>query len=184
MKDVLSLPDSQPGMDIVFGCAETESGQIYSQAADGILGMGNNRNALHMQLAASGQVARQFSLCFGFPSGGGLLLGEVLLPPNVAARMAYTPLVQRNMQHYYNVDLQGISLNGSAVAIDPVGALGLARVSPGCMGCIAGECAGEFHGCMYASRPPCTKITTQSPPPPPTLVPRAGSFFLWLWHSA
>ncbi len=33
-------------------------------------------HAFAVQLAASGQVDHMFSLCFGFPSGGGMMLGE------------------------------------------------------------------------------------------------------------
>jgi hypothetical protein len=35
---------------IVFGCEQSETGEIYRQVADGILGLGNNNNALQSQV--------------------------------------------------------------------------------------------------------------------------------------
>ena len=74
--------------------------------------------ALHTpQLAASGVVDRMFSLCFGFPSGGALLLGDAPLPPRV--QLAYTPLLA-SKSSYYVVKLDAISIGGRELNIEPV----------------------------------------------------------------
>jgi len=115
--DKFALPDGQPPLDITFGCATRETGEIYRQAADGILGLGNNVNALHSQLAATGAVGRMFSLCFGFPAGGTMLLGDVPLPSSV--KLAYTPL-QRSSTPYYVVKMESISVGGQDLNIEQV----------------------------------------------------------------
>lgn len=48
--DKFSFPDGGIPIDVTFGCETRETGEIYKQAADGILGMGNNVNALHSQV--------------------------------------------------------------------------------------------------------------------------------------
>lgn len=52
--DKLAFPDGGPPMDVTFGCAVKESGEIFRQAADGIMGLGNNANALHSQVGSGG----------------------------------------------------------------------------------------------------------------------------------
>jgi hypothetical protein len=39
-----------PPVRVVFGCEKSESGEIYRQVADGIMGLGNNDNALTSQV--------------------------------------------------------------------------------------------------------------------------------------
>jgi hypothetical protein len=73
---------------------------------------GNNNNALHSQLAATGVIDATFSLCFGYPSGGGMFLGAV--PEHYNLSMSYTSLLTNLPWHYYNVKV------GAA----PSGALG------------------------------------------------------------
>jgi hypothetical protein len=60
--DKFGLPDGGPPVDVTFGCEMRETGEIYRQAADGILGMGNNANALHSQVCGRGG---------GWPGGQG-----------------------------------------------------------------------------------------------------------------
>lgn len=62
--------------------------------------------------------ARVFSLCFGFPSGGTLLLGDVALPPGL--RLAYTPLL-RSSTPYYAVTMASIDLGGTPLPVQQVG---------------------------------------------------------------
>lgn len=69
------------------------------------------------QLASTGLVNHVFSLCFGFPSGGTMLLGDVPLPPGM--QPAYTPLL-RSSTPYYVVQLDSISVGGSTLSIEPV----------------------------------------------------------------
>lgn len=72
------------------------------------------------QLAASGAIDRVFSLCFGFPSGGALLLGDVAPPSGVT--LSYTPLLP-SATPYYVVRLEAISIGGEPLRIEPVGTL-------------------------------------------------------------
>lgn len=48
--DMFAFPDSDGAVRVVFGCEDDETGEIFKQAADGILGLGNNRNALPAQV--------------------------------------------------------------------------------------------------------------------------------------
>lgn len=41
---------SSGGLDVVFGCENAETGEIYKQRADGVLGLGNSDNALPRQV--------------------------------------------------------------------------------------------------------------------------------------
>jgi Xylanase inhibitor N-terminal len=54
---------------LVFGCQTGESGAIYSQAADGIVGLAAAPLALPSQLHAQGVVEPEFTLCYGLDSG-------------------------------------------------------------------------------------------------------------------
>ncbi|KAJ8772563.1 hypothetical protein K2173_027740 [Erythroxylum novogranatense] len=64
---------------IVFGCAEQETGEIYSQRADGIMGLRADRLSIVDQLVDQGVISNSFSLCFG-SSGGVMILGSVSPP--------------------------------------------------------------------------------------------------------
>lgn len=116
VQDMYSFPDNGTAVPVSFGCSNLETGEIYKQAADGLLGMGHNVNAFHNQLAASGVIDPVFSLCFGFPSGGGMFLGDVDLPPEIDLR--YTPLVDTGY-HYYNLRLDGIQIAGQPIDVNP-----------------------------------------------------------------
>ena len=67
------------------------------------------------QLAASGAVAPVFSLCFGFPSGGALLLGDA--PPPQSVKLSFTPLVPSKTP-YYAVTLEALELAGAPLRVD------------------------------------------------------------------
>ena len=54
MEDTLLFPDAGGPVALIFGCESNESGEIYRQVADGILGMGNNNNAFHSQVGGGG----------------------------------------------------------------------------------------------------------------------------------
>ncbi|KIZ07939.1 hypothetical protein MNEG_0012 [Monoraphidium neglectum] len=115
--DRFHFPDGSTPVEVTFGCGMRETGEIYRQAADGILGMGNNANALHSQLARAGITSRVFSLCFGFPAGGTLLLGDVGLPPSVGP-LSFTPLLA-SPTPYYVVRLEQLSIGGASLNLEP-----------------------------------------------------------------
>uniref|UniRef100_A0A7I4ELK1 Peptidase A1 domain-containing protein n=1 Tax=Physcomitrium patens TaxID=3218 RepID=A0A7I4ELK1_PHYPA len=62
---------------LIFGCETTESGNLYSQLADGIMGLARGSFAI---LNAQGAIASAFSLCYGGmdEEGGTVILGAIL----------------------------------------------------------------------------------------------------------
>ncbi len=48
----LGPPAAPPPVRVVFGCESVERGEIYNQEADGLMGLGNNNNALQSQVRA------------------------------------------------------------------------------------------------------------------------------------
>ena len=50
IEDRFAFPDADGPVKLVFGCESDESGEIFRQMADGILGMGNNQNAFQSQV--------------------------------------------------------------------------------------------------------------------------------------
>jgi len=52
IEDRLAFPDTQGPVKLVFGCEDDETGEIFRQMADGIMGMGNNNNAFQSQVTA------------------------------------------------------------------------------------------------------------------------------------
>ncbi len=55
IEDAFGFPDGLPPVRLVFGCENGETGEIYRQMADGIMGMGNNHNAFQSQVSGMGQ---------------------------------------------------------------------------------------------------------------------------------
>ena len=61
------------GNRVRFGCETYETGEIFEQSVDGLLGLGNSEENIVRQLGL-----KQFSLCFGLVEGDGLMvLGEL-----------------------------------------------------------------------------------------------------------
>ncbi|KAG1666106.1 hypothetical protein FOA52_010896 [Chlamydomonas sp. UWO 241] len=114
-EDAFDFPDANGPVRVVFGCESDETGEIFRQAADGILGMGNNKNALHAQLVAQNVTADTFGLCFGFPQGGNMLLGDA--PVANLDKMKFTPLKPGYQMHYFTVDLDGITVAGKTIRV-------------------------------------------------------------------
>lgn len=53
-------------VEVVFGCENMETGEIYKQRVDGVLGMGNNVNSLPRQVGVSlvtGCCVREACVC-------------------------------------------------------------------------------------------------------------------------
>jgi hypothetical protein len=53
VEDTFGFPDKQSPVRMVFGCENGETGEIYRQMADGIMGMGNNNNAFQSQVGSA-----------------------------------------------------------------------------------------------------------------------------------
>ena len=86
VSDVLDL-GALGAARVQIGCEERETGEIYNQDADGIMGLGRSAAAMQSQLAKSDdvQVAEVFALCYaGFDGGGQLVLGDVAPPEGSA----------------------------------------------------------------------------------------------------
>jgi hypothetical protein len=54
---------------VVFGCQRKETGEIYRQDADGILGLSAAPLSLPSQLSGTGAVDAEFTVCFGADGG-------------------------------------------------------------------------------------------------------------------
>ncbi|RMZ55410.1 hypothetical protein APUTEX25_003534 [Auxenochlorella protothecoides] len=96
VQDVMHLHDGSPPVPITFGCETRETGEIYWQTADGLLGMGRSPASVLNQLVAADQVANTFSLCLGSVRGdGALILGDAGIPAGVdmqGVRLTLHPL--------------------------------------------------------------------------------------------
>lgn len=69
----------------VFGCETTETGDLYSQHADGIMGLGRGDLSIVDQLVEKGVISDSFSLCYGGMDvgGGAMILGSVSAPSDM-----------------------------------------------------------------------------------------------------
>lgn len=72
----------------VFGCENDETGDIYSQRADGIMGLGRGDLSIMDQLVDQKVISDSFSLCYGGMDvgGGAMILGGISAP----AEMLFT----------------------------------------------------------------------------------------------
>lgn len=69
----------------VFGCENSETGDLYSQHADGIMGLGRGELSIVDQLVDKGVISDSFSLCYGGMGigGGAMILGSVSPPSDM-----------------------------------------------------------------------------------------------------
>ncbi|KAL8540778.1 hypothetical protein ACS0TY_002121 [Phlomoides rotata] len=100
----------------VFGCENMETGDLYSQHADGIMGLGRGDLSIVDQLVEKGVISDSFSLCYGGMDmgGGAMVLGGI----SPVADMAFTrsdPV----RSPYYNIELNEIHVAGKKLAINP-----------------------------------------------------------------
>ncbi|PNW88370.1 hypothetical protein CHLRE_01g026500v5 [Chlamydomonas reinhardtii] len=107
-EDMLAVGDGGPAANFVFGCAQSESGLLYSQIADGVFGMGRTPASLYGQLVQQGVIDDAFSMCFGAPREGVLLLGNVALPADAPAPVV-TPVVGNTNK--FNIQIEGLNFN-------------------------------------------------------------------------
>ncbi|KAG2444641.1 hypothetical protein HXX76_001385 [Chlamydomonas incerta] len=108
-EDLLAVGDGGPAAKLVFGCAQSETGLLRDQSADGIFGMGRSPVSLHGQLVGQGIIDDVFSMCLGAPKEGVLLLGNVALPADAPAPVV-TPVVGGTNR--YNLQIEGLTFNG------------------------------------------------------------------------
>ncbi|XWS21263.1 hypothetical protein CRYUN_Cryun30bG0040700 [Craigia yunnanensis] len=98
----------------VFGCENMETGDLYSQRADGIMGLGRGRLSIVDQLVDKGVIGDSFSLCYGGMDvgGGAMVLGNI------------TPLPDMVFSHsdpfrspYYNIELKEMHVAGKQLKL-------------------------------------------------------------------
>ncbi|CAI5488422.1 unnamed protein product, partial [Closterium sp. Naga37s-1] len=120
VSDVVTFGNAStlPPARILFGCELAETGDIYTQKADGIMGMGRGELGIVSQLSVgAGKVMdEQFSLCYGGSEGGGgaMIMGAIQPP----AGMKFTPMDMRSGGTYYNVILNAITVAGKPLPLD------------------------------------------------------------------
>lgn len=67
----------------VFGCETVETGDLYSQRADGIMGLGRGDLSIVDQLVDKKVISNSFSLCYGgMDIGGGAMVLGGISPPS------------------------------------------------------------------------------------------------------
>lgn len=69
----------------VFGCENVETGDLFSQHADGIMGLGRGQLSIMDQLVDKSMISDSFSLCYGGMDvgGGAMVLGGISPPPGM-----------------------------------------------------------------------------------------------------
>lgn len=79
-----SLSNLEP-QRAVFGCENEETGDLFSQRADGIMGLGRGDLSIMDQLVDKGVVSDSFSLCYGGMDvgGGAMVLGGISPPTDM-----------------------------------------------------------------------------------------------------
>lgn len=91
----------------VFGCENMETGDLYSQHADGIMGLGRGDLSIVDQLVEKGEISDSFSLCYGgMDVGGGAMILGGLSPPSEMVFTHSDPdrrcVVKNFLYHRYN----------------------------------------------------------------------------------
>ncbi|GLT58869.1 hypothetical protein SLA2020_317300 [Shorea laevis] len=98
----------------VFGCENMETGDLYSQRADGIMGLGRGRLSIIDQLVEKGVINDTFSLCYGgmHVGGGAMVLGRISPPPDMVFSHS-----DPYRSPYYNIDLKEIHVAGKPLKL-------------------------------------------------------------------
>ena len=87
----------------VFGCENEETGDLYSQRADGIMGLGSGDLSIVDQLVEKGVINDSFSLCYGGMDigGGAMVLGGISPPSEMI--FSYSDPVRRCVLKPFNL---------------------------------------------------------------------------------
>uniref|UniRef100_A0A2N9FF27 Peptidase A1 domain-containing protein n=1 Tax=Fagus sylvatica TaxID=28930 RepID=A0A2N9FF27_FAGSY len=118
-EDILSfgsLSDLKP-QRAIFGCENQETGDLYSQRADGIMGLGRGVYSIVDQLVDKGVISDSFSLCYGGMDigGGAMVLGGISPPIDMV--FSHSDPVR---SPYYNIDLKEMRVAGKALSLNPI----------------------------------------------------------------
>ncbi|TYG69432.1 hypothetical protein ES288_D05G229900v1 [Gossypium darwinii] len=98
----------------VFGCENVETGDLYNQRADGIMGLGRGRLSIMDQLVDKGVIGDSFSLCYGGMDvdGGAMVLGKIAPPPDMVFSHS-DPF----RSPYYNIEMKEIHVAGKRLEL-------------------------------------------------------------------
>ncbi|MED6162298.1 hypothetical protein PIB30_069068 [Stylosanthes scabra] len=100
----------------IFGCETVETGDLYSQHADGIMGLGRGDLSIMDQLVDKNVISDSFSLCYGgMDVGGGAMVLGGISPPSGMVFANSDPV----RSPYYNIDLKEIHVAGKRLSLDP-----------------------------------------------------------------
>ncbi|KAG9138330.1 hypothetical protein Leryth_001517 [Lithospermum erythrorhizon] len=100
----------------VFGCENMETGDLYSQHADGIMGLGRGDLSIVDQLVDKKVINDSFSLCYGgMDVGGGAMILGGLSPP---ADMVFAKS-DPGRSPYYNIELKELHVAGKMLSLSP-----------------------------------------------------------------
>ncbi|XP_054825270.1 aspartic proteinase 36-like [Prosopis cineraria] len=105
----------------VFGCENLETGDLYSQHADGIMGLGRGDLSIVDQLVERSAISDSFSLCYGGMDfgGGAMVLGGISPPLDMV--FAYSDPCAGSWDGnspYYNVNLKEIHVAGKQLSLN------------------------------------------------------------------
>lgn len=100
----------------LFGCENAETGDLYSQHADGIMGLGRGDLSIVDQLVDDHVISDSFSMCYGGMDvgGGAMVLGEVSAPSDMVFSKS-----DPDRSPYYNIELKEINVAGKPLHVDP-----------------------------------------------------------------
>lgn len=100
----------------VFGCENSETGDLFNQHADGIMGLGRGPLSIMDQLVEKGVIGDSFSLCYGGMGvgGGAMVLGELSPLPEMVFSQS-DPV----RSPYYNIELKKILVAGKPLRLKP-----------------------------------------------------------------
>ncbi|KAF5945994.1 hypothetical protein HYC85_016222 [Camellia sinensis] len=107
----------------VFGCENVETGDLYSQHADGIMGLGHGDLSVVDQLVDRGVISDSFSLCYGGMDvgGGAMILGGISPPANMV--FSRSDPARRYFRDgnspYYNIELKEMHVAGKKLSLNP-----------------------------------------------------------------
>ncbi|KAL8165999.1 hypothetical protein V2J09_007498 [Rumex salicifolius] len=101
---------------VAFGCENVETGDLFSQRADGIMGLGRGTLSIMDQLVDKGAINDSFSLCYGgMDIGGGAMILGTLSSPNGMIFTRSDP----SRSPYYNIELKDIHVAGKPLKLNP-----------------------------------------------------------------
>ncbi|XP_010933525.1 aspartic proteinase 36 isoform X2 [Elaeis guineensis] len=99
----------------IFGCENSETGDIFSQHADGIMGLGHGQLSIVDQLVKKGVINDSFSLCYGGMDigGGAMVLGGISPPPEMVFSHS-----DPDRSPYYNIELKELHVSGKPLHLN------------------------------------------------------------------